>query len=87
MFRLNAPGFIDRGQTMYYNIYYYNWGDGNASNVVVSAVLPAEVRLGVCRPFSTDGTGSYDPSSRKVTWDLGDRGPLDVRLHVGRWSG
>ena len=61
-----APPSKDRGSSMTYTMNYYNSGNNPALNVVLKDILPAEVEYLSC----SDG-GSYDPSTRAVTWNIG----------------
>ncbi|MEI2761094.1 SdrD B-like domain-containing protein [Methanothrix soehngenii] len=65
-----APASKDRGSTMEYTMHYHNFGDTAAQNVVLTDTLPNEVEY----VSSSDG-GSYDPGTKKVTWNIGSVAP------------
>ena len=65
-----APASKDRGSTMTYSLYYHNFGDTAAQNVVLEDTLPAEVEF-----VSASDSGSYDSDTRKVTWNIGSMTP------------
>ncbi|MHB8103490.1 MAG: PKD domain-containing protein [Methanosarcina sp.] len=67
----NAPVSKDHGSLMTYTLYYNNFGSTEASNVVVQDTLPSNVEFDA----ASDG-GTYDPATRKVTWDVGSVAPL-----------
>jgi uncharacterized repeat protein (TIGR01451 family) len=62
-----APSSKDRGSTMTYTLFYHNFGDVAAPNVVLKDTLPAEVEF-----VSASDSGSYDSVTRNVTWNIGD---------------
>jgi uncharacterized repeat protein (TIGR01451 family) len=61
-----APASKDRGSTMTYTLHYHNFGDTAAQNVVLEDTLPAGVEF-----VSASDGGSYNPGTRKVTWNIG----------------
>jgi hypothetical protein len=63
---MNAPASMDRGNIMTYTLYYNDFGDVAASNVVLQATLSPNVDFA----SASDG-GTYDPSTRRVTWNIG----------------
>jgi uncharacterized repeat protein (TIGR01451 family) len=63
---MNAPASMDRGNTMTYTLYYNDFGDVAASNVVLQATLSPNVDF-----VSASDGGSYDPATRSVTWNIG----------------
>lgn len=71
-----APASKDRGSTMIYTMHYHNFGDTVAQNVVLSDTLPSEVNF-----ISSSDGGSYDSSTRKITWNLNsvEAGGHDLR--------
>lgn len=66
-----APASKDHGSTMTYTLYYHNFGDTQAENVVLKDTLPQEVEY----ILASDG-GTYDSNTRKVTWNIGTVAPL-----------
>lgn len=67
----NAPASKDHGSLMTYTLYYNNFGSISASNVVVQDTLPSNVEF-----ESASDSGTYDPATRKVTWNVGSVEPL-----------
>ncbi len=67
----NAPASKDHGSLMTYTLYYNNFGSVAASNVVVQDTLPSNVEF-----VSASEGGTYDPATRKVTWNIGSVAPL-----------
>jgi len=65
-----APASKDYGSTMTYSLYYHNFGDTSAQEVVLEDNLPAEVEF----ESASDG-GTYNPVTRTVTWNIGELGP------------
>jgi len=63
---LNAPASMDRGSSMTYTLYYNDFGDVAASNVVLQATLSTNVDF-----VSASDGGTYDPVTRRVTWNIG----------------
>jgi uncharacterized repeat protein (TIGR01451 family) len=63
---MNAPASMDRGNTMTYTLYYNDFGDVAASNVVLQATLSPNVDF-----VSASDSGTYDPATRRVTWNIG----------------
>jgi len=68
-----APVSKDNRSTMTYSLYYHNFGDTAAQDVVLEDTLPAEVEF-----VSASDSGSYDTGTGKVTWNLGS---LESRGH------
>ncbi len=58
-----APASKDRGSTMTYNLYYHNFGDTAAQNVVLEDTLPAEVE------FVSASDASISTSTLEVRYD------------------
>ncbi len=65
-----APASKDRNTTMIYTLYYHNFGDTAAANVVLNDTPPPEVEF-----ISASHSGSYNPITRKVTWNIGSVAP------------
>jgi uncharacterized repeat protein (TIGR01451 family) len=63
---MNAPASMDRGSSMTYTLYYNDFGDVAASNVVLQATLSTNVDF-----VSASDGGTYDPVTRRVTWNIG----------------
>jgi uncharacterized repeat protein (TIGR01451 family) len=63
---MNAPASMDRGNTMTYAIYYNNFGNQEASNVILRATLSPNVNF-----ISASDGGEYNPDTRTVTWNIG----------------
>jgi uncharacterized repeat protein (TIGR01451 family) len=63
---MNVPASMDRGNTMTCTLYYNNFGDVAASNVVLQATLSPNVNF-----VSASDGGTYDPGTRRVTWNIG----------------
>jgi uncharacterized repeat protein (TIGR01451 family) len=61
---MNAPVSMDRGSAMTYTLYYTNFGDTAADNVVLKATLSSDVEF-----VSASDSGTY--SSGTVTWSIG----------------
>ena len=61
-----APANKNHGSVMTYTLYYHNFGDIAAQNVMLEDTLPAEVEF-----VSASDDGSYDPVNRKVSWNIG----------------
>ncbi|MBW6516875.1 MAG: cadherin-like domain-containing protein, partial [ANME-2 cluster archaeon] len=66
-----APASKDHGSSMTYNLYYHNFGDTQAQNVVLEDTLPEELEF-----ISASNGGTYDPITRKVIWNIGTVAPL-----------
>jgi len=62
----NGPTSIDHGNTVTYTLYYNNFGNTPASNVVLQDTLPSGVEF-----VSASDGGTYAPATGKVTWNLG----------------
>jgi len=58
--------------SMTYTLYYQNFGNYSASNVILVDELSNNVSF-----ESASDDGIYNPSTRKVTWDIGHLDPLD----------
>lgn len=65
-----APGSKDHGSSMTYMLYYHNFGDTSAQNVVLEDELSGNI---VFESASDDGI--YDSSSRTVRWNIGSVAP------------
>jgi uncharacterized repeat protein (TIGR01451 family) len=63
---MNAPASMDHGNTMTYTLYYNDFGDVAAQNVVLQAILSSNVDF-----VSASDGGTYDSPTRKVTWNIG----------------
>lgn len=63
---MNAPASMDHGSTMAYTLYYNDFGDVAASNVVLQATLSSNVDF-----MSASDGGTYDSATRRVTWNIG----------------
>lgn len=63
---MNAPASMDHGSTMTYTLYYNDFGDVAAQNVVLQTTLSSSVDF-----VSTSDSGAYDAVTRKVTWNIG----------------
>ena len=63
---MNAPASMDHGNTMTYTLYYNDFGDVAAQNVVLQATLSSNVDF----VAASDG-GTYDSATRIVTWNIG----------------
>jgi len=63
---MNAPASMDRGGTMTYTIFYNNFGNQEASHVMLQATLSSYVNF-----ISASDGGEYDPVTRTVTWNIG----------------
>ena len=74
----SAPISMDHGNDMTYMLNYNNFGDNPAAAVILEDTLPAEVTF-VSAPVTNnlDGSpnpgtaGTYDATTRKVTWNIG----------------
>ncbi len=62
----HAPGNMDHGNTMTYTVFYNNFGDNAASNVILQDTLPSSVTF-----VSASDGGTYDSTTRIVTWAIG----------------
>ncbi|MCZ7391735.1 MAG: CehA/McbA family metallohydrolase [Candidatus Methanoperedens sp.] len=65
-----APVSKDNESTMSYTLFYHNFADTIAQNVVLEDTLPAEVGF-----ISASDSGSYESLTRKVTWNIGGVAP------------
>lgn len=63
---MNAPVSMDHGNTLTYSFYYNDLGDVAAPNVVLQAMLSANLNF-----VSASDSGIYDSGTRTVTWNLG----------------
>jgi hypothetical protein len=63
---MNAPASMDRGSSMTYTLYYNDFGDVAASNVVLQTTLSTNVDF-----VSASDGGTYDSVTRRVTWNIG----------------
>jgi uncharacterized repeat protein (TIGR01451 family) len=63
---LGAPESKNHGSSMTYTLYYFNFGNVSAHDVVLENRLPADVTF----ESASDG-GAYDPSTRTVRWNIG----------------
>jgi uncharacterized repeat protein (TIGR01451 family) len=63
---MHAPASMDRGSSMTYTLYYNDFGDVAASNVVLQATLSTNVDF-----VSASDGGTYDAVTRRVTWNIG----------------
>ena len=63
---MNAPASMDRGSSMTYTLYYNDFGDVAASDVVLQAMLSTNVNF----VYASDG-GTYNSATRRVTWNIG----------------
>lgn len=71
--KTNTPtGEVQPGDTITYQLCFANTGNGNATNVVLTDMIPA-------RTTYVEGSASpaavYDPVARTLTWNLGTLGP------------
>lgn len=80
----NAPASMDHGNTMTYTLYYNNFGDTIASNVILEDTLPSNVEF-----VSASDGGTYNSATRKVTWNIGSvpvfpsgRGSRNVTVRI-----
>ncbi len=64
---MSAPATAGAGNNITYQIGYTNLGPATSSNAKIVDVLPAGVTF-----VSATGGGSYNASTRTVTWNLGD---------------
>ena len=67
-----APLFECPSTSMTYALYYHNLGNINAHNVI----LEDQLSDGLTFENASDG-GVYNPSTRKVTWNIGSLAPSD----------
>jgi YVTN family beta-propeller protein len=65
-----APGSKDHGSSMMYTLYYGNFGNAIAQDVVLIDELPNNVEF-----ESASDNGVYYPSTRTVKWDIGSVDP------------
>lgn len=65
-----APASADKGSYYRYSLHYTNLDSGTYSNVTLRTTLPPEVEY-----WWNTGTGSYDPATRTITWNIGDLPP------------
>ena len=77
-----GPATATRGSTITYTITYKNLGPKPSSNARVVDTLPSSVSY-----VSSSPSGSYNPFTRKVTWNLGTvpvgaEGSLTLRVRV-----
>jgi len=63
---MNAPASMDHGSTMTYTLYYNDFGDVAAQNVVLQTTLSSSVDY-----VSASDSGTYDAVTRRVTWNIG----------------
>lgn len=63
---MNAPVSMDHGSTMTYTLYYNDFGDVAAQNVLLQTTLSSSVDF-----VSASDGGTYDPAARIVTWNIG----------------
>jgi uncharacterized repeat protein (TIGR01451 family) len=63
---MNAPASMDHGSTMTYTLYYNDFGDIAAQNVVLQTTLSSSVDF-----MSASDSGTYDAVTRKITWNIG----------------
>jgi uncharacterized repeat protein (TIGR01451 family) len=63
---MNAPASMDHGNTMIYSLYFNDFGDVAASNVVLQATLSPNVDF-----VSASDVSTYDTATRRVTWNIG----------------
>jgi len=63
---MNAPVSMDHGSTMTYTLYYNDFGDVAAQNVVLQTTLSSSVGF-----VSASDGGTYDLATRRVTWNIG----------------
>ncbi len=77
----SAPSLVAYGNpfpTFIYSFYYKNTGGSNATNVVVTDVLPAGLGF-----ISADNGGTFNAGTRTVTWSLGTLAPgTEGALHL-----
>ena len=62
----NAPINKDHGSSMTYTLYYHNFGNAVAQNVVLKDELASNIEF-----ESASNGGLYNPSTRTVSWDIG----------------
>ncbi|MDB2615965.1 DUF11 domain-containing protein, partial [Luminiphilus sp.] len=65
---------LPAGSTFTYFLTYENTGSGTADNVVITDVLPVEL-TGTPSLYPGAPTSTYDPSTRRATWNLGSVSP------------
>ena len=65
-----APTTILPGEVMSYTLYYMNFGNKDAHNVVIQDTLPDNVEF----KYASDG-GVYDPSTKNVKWNIDSVAP------------
>ena len=63
---MRAPTSIDQGSSMTYILYYSNFGNGTAQNVILEDRIPDNVTF----ESASDG-GIYDLSAGTVRWNIG----------------
>ena len=66
-----APASKDNDSVMTYNLFYNNFGDTGAQNVMLEDTLPVQMEF-----ISASNSGIYDPITRKVSWNIGTVTPL-----------
>ena len=65
---------LPAGSAFTYFLTYENTGSGTADNVVITDVLPVEL-TGTPSLYPGAPTSTYDPSTRRATWNLGSVSP------------
>jgi uncharacterized repeat protein (TIGR01451 family) len=63
---MNAPESAGKGSVMTYMLFFNNFGNKSASNVILQDVLPEGTEF-----ISASDDGTYDVATNKVTWNIG----------------
>lgn len=84
--KYGLEGYVSSGQTLNYTVNYENEGEGIAFGVYFTDTLDEDLddsTLEICPVISTkDGSviadpGTYNPSTRTITWLVGEVGPSE----------
>lgn len=68
--KTNVPtGTVEPGDTIAYELCYANTGNGNATNVVLTDVIPMDTTY---VPGSATGSPTYSAATRTLTWNIGE---------------
>jgi len=67
-----GDGILETTETINYTIEWGVSGNSIATNVVLTDIIPAELNLDVA---SISDGGTWDESTRTITWDFGDQNP------------